>query len=763
MTSCLHPAVRRCSTRRRASALCAVVVLSWLAAPLSGQAPRALAPEAQPADIRLGALRDLDGYFPFAPAASVELWQARAEQVRQQMLVSLGLWPLPSRTPLNPVIHGRRDENGYSVEKVYFESMPGFFVTGSLYRPREKQGRLPGVLCPHGHWANGRFYDSGRAEVRNQIVQGAERFEDSGRSPLQARCMQLARMGCVVFHWDMIGYADSQQLSFDLIHGFAKQRPDMNQVQNWGLFSPQAESHLQSGMGLQSWNSMRALDFLLSLPDVDPDRIAVTGASGGGTQTFVLSALDPRVHVSFPAVMVSTAMQGGCTCENACDLRIGTGNIEFAALFAPKPLGMTAADDWTKEMATKGFPELKTHYALFGAEKQVKLVPLVHFGHNYNYVSRANMYAWFNTCLKLGWEEPIVEEDYRRLTPEELTVWDDEHPRPDGGDDFERRLLAWWHADTAQQIQAQWPRDAESLTAYQELVGRGVRSILRPVDADAEGLRWEAVSQHARSGYDEIVGLLTRPLAPRDRIGYPATMDLTHAQEQLPVLLLRPTSYAGRTCVVVSPEGKQALLDDAGQPTQPVRRLLDQGVCVCGIDLLYQGESLPSGESLTTTPSVPNPREAAAYTFGYNPTVFAERVHDITTLTAFLQQGELKSTHIDLLACPQAGHWAVAARALLGQTIRRMAADTAGFRFGHVSAIHHPDFLPGGARYDDLPGMLAMAAPAPVFLMGEGDAMPEPVASAYQAAGAPTAIQLNASQDAPARINAAIDWLLSTP
>ena len=86
----------------------------------------------------------------------------------------------------------------------------------------------------------------------------------------------------------------------------------------------------------------------------------MTGASGGGTQTFILCAIDPRVQVAFPAVMVSTAMQGGCTCENACVLRVGTGNIEFAALFAPKPLGMTAANDWTKEMATKGFPELKS-------------------------------------------------------------------------------------------------------------------------------------------------------------------------------------------------------------------------------------------------------------------------------------------------------------------------------------------------------------------------------------------------------------------
>ena len=142
----------------------------------------------------------------------------------------------------------------------------------------------------------------------------------------------------------------------------------------------------------------------------------MTGASGGGTQTFLLCAIDPRPTVAFPAVMVSTGMQGGCTCENAPLLRVDTGNVEIAALFAPKPLGMTAANDWTREMPAKGFPELKQHYALLGAPDNVMLKPLVHFEHNYNYVSRAAMYGWFNKQFKLGLPEPVVEEDYQRLT-----------------------------------------------------------------------------------------------------------------------------------------------------------------------------------------------------------------------------------------------------------------------------------------------------------------------------------------------------------
>ena len=160
----------------------------------------------------------------------------------------------------------------------------------------------------------------------------------------------------------------------------------------------------------------------------------MTGASGGGTQTMILAAIDPRVTLSFPAVMVSTAMQGGCTCENACLLRVDTGNVEFAGLFAPKPQGMTTANDWTKEMATKGFPELKQLYTLLGAPDNVMLKRGEHFPHNYNAVSRSAFYTWLNRHFKLGQKEPVIEHDYQPLPRAELTVWDEQHPAPKAAD-----------------------------------------------------------------------------------------------------------------------------------------------------------------------------------------------------------------------------------------------------------------------------------------------------------------------------------------
>jgi dienelactone hydrolase len=708
------------------------------------EAPRALPPGKAPKDVRLEPLKDLDGYFPFTPAKSLEQWAGRSERVRRQLLVCLGLWPMPTRTPLNAVIHGKIDRGDYTVEKVFFESMPGSFVTGNLYRPKGKNGPRPGVLSPHGHWADGRFHDAGAEGVRKEIVQGAERFEEGGRSPLQARCMELARLGCVVFHYDMIGYADSVQISQQLAHGFAKQRPEMNTTENWGLFSPQAEAHCQSVMGLQAWNSIRALDFLLGLPEVDPQRIGVTGASGGGTQTFVLGGIDPRPTVAFPAVMVSTAMQGGCTCENASGLRVGTGNVEFAALFAPKPLGLTSADDWTKEMSTKGFPELKQHYALVGAPDNVMLKRGEHFGHNYNYVSRAAMYAWMNKHFHLGFKEPVVEEDYRRLSREEMSVWDDQHPRPTGGADFERQLLRWWNDDAQKQLQSTW----SSADQFQKTYGGAVDVIVGRGLAEVGQTEWESLRQTEGGTWVESVGLLRH----RAR------------GEELPAVFLRPKQGAAGVVIWIDPAGKAGLWAESG-PGGPaslkpeVRKLVEAGVEVVGVDLMMQGEFLADGQPVTQTRRVKNPREAAAYTFGYNHSLFAQRVHDILSVLKHVQTREPRPRRVLLAGLNGAGHWVAAARAQAGKAVDAAAIDTAGFRFGKVLNLHDVDFLPGGAKYGDLPGLLALGAPGRLWLGGEGPQAPDLARTAYALAGAEKSLTLFAG-DSKQKAAAAVNWLL---
>jgi hypothetical protein len=109
-------------------------------------------------DIRFEKPRNLrDTFHPWTPPETPEAWQIESERIRMQLLVSNGLWPLPERTPLKAVIHGRIEKDDYVIDKVVFASRPGHYVSGLLYRPKDVAGKVPAVLSPHGHWKNGRF------------------------------------------------------------------------------------------------------------------------------------------------------------------------------------------------------------------------------------------------------------------------------------------------------------------------------------------------------------------------------------------------------------------------------------------------------------------------------------------------------------------------------------------------------------------------------------------------------------------------------
>jgi dienelactone hydrolase len=708
--------------------------------------PRSFPERQQPDDRRLGDLKAYDSYFPFDPSTSVDAWHRRAEEVRRQVLVSQGLWPLPRKTPTNAVVHGRVDRDDYTVDRVYIESYPGHFVTGSLYRPKGRSGRLPGVLCPHGHWPNGRFMTTEAKAFEKQLETGAEHFEKGGRTPLQARCVQLARMGCVVFLYDMLGYADSQQLEHR-----PGVRESMNTPENWGFFSPQAELRLQTMMGVQTYNSIRALDWLCDLPDVDPTRIGVTGASGGGTQTLVLAAVDPRVTVEFPAVMVSTAMQGGCTCENACYLRVNTGNVEIVGTFAPKPAGMTGANDWTKEIETKGYPQLQQLYELLGAKDNVLAKALVQFPHNYNAVSRAVMYTWFNKHLKLEIAEPIVERDYEPLTTEEMTVWDDAHPKPPAGDDYERSLVRQMTDDSDAQISALAPRDFDSFDKFSDVVGRAWQTMIGRSLPEADAIEHEKIEEFDRGDYLEFASVLRN-----SKLG-----------ESLPAIFFLPKNWNERVVIWAHGKGKNALYGDDGSPTRAVRRLIDAGFSVAAIDCFGTGEFSADGQEVSTQRTLKGPKHGAiadyaGYTFGYNDSLFAQRVHDLLSVISFVRHHKRQSEAVYLVALGGAGPWAAAARAIAGSSVDRAAIDTQGFRFAKLTAMNDPNFVPGSVKYGDLPALLALSAPYDLWLAGEGSAGPAIVSGTYKALEHESSLVLN---DEPAEFSAdaAVDWLLQDP
>jgi len=634
-----------------------------------------------PPDSRLGEQRTLNTFHQWTPPTTKAAWERESTRMRQQILVSNGLWPMPVKHPLKPVIHGKIDRGDYTVEKVFFASHPGHYVSGNLYKPKKIEGKIPGVLSPHGHWANGRFYDAGEKKAIDQLGKGAEEFMSGARFPLQARMAHLARMGCVVFHYDMVGNADSKQ--------FAHRA---------GFTDAEAGLRLQNFMGLQTFNSIRALDFLLSLPEVDAERIGVTGASGGGTQTFMIGAIDPRPAVAFPAVMVSTEMQGGCVCENAELLRLGLNNVAVAALFAPRPLAMSGADDWTVRLETRGLPELKQVYSHYGKASSIQVSVFAQFKHNYNQGSREVMYAWFNEHLQLGYADVANDQDFWPIDPKNLTVYDAKHPLPDDAKSSEQLRESLTEASN-QQFTKLIPKNKEQLAEYRRVVGTAAGVML-------DSGKVEEIELETSNASEEPFGDELKILR--------GTLSRKGAGEAVPYVALVPETFNGKAVLWVNDKGKSHLFDELGEPTAAVNRLLTAGIAVTSVDVFLTGEYLVEGK---TSEKMKVDSRYQGYTYGYNRTVLANRVRDILTVLAGMKKVETVQ-QIDLVGTGKAGPWVALARALAGPNVNRTVADLGDFSFSNVKSADDPMFLPGGLKYGDLPGLIALAAPANLTLAG---------------------------------------------
>jgi uncharacterized protein len=331
-------------------------------------------------------------------------WEKRAANIRKQILVGAELYPLPAKTPLKPIIGSKRTHDGYTVENVAFESMPGFFVTGNLYRPTKQQDSYAVILCPHGHF----FPDS---------VSGGGRF----RKDMQIRCAAFAKMGALVFAYDMVGWGESTQF------------------ENYKF--PQSHDSLRKEVKYQLWNSIRAIDFMLTLKGADPKRIGVTGASGGGTQTFLLAAVDKRVSVSVPVVMVACHFFGGCICESGMPIHQSekhlTNNADIAALFAPKPLLLVSdGDDWTKNNPDVEYPYIRNVYKLYGAEDMVQNSHFPKEGHDYGKTKREPVYPFMAKHLKLDLSRILdgngkIDESFVTFEQtKDMKVFTESNPRP---------------------------------------------------------------------------------------------------------------------------------------------------------------------------------------------------------------------------------------------------------------------------------------------------------------------------------------------
>jgi dienelactone hydrolase len=321
-------------------------------------------------------------------------WEKRADIIRQGILDGLQIAKLYGiKGNFNPVLSDPVKMDGYMVQNIAIESFPGFYITGNLYRPDDDQNKHAAILSPHGHWSDTEDYG---------------RFRDD----MQYRCASLARMGALVFSYDMVGYGESNQVTHDI----------------------------PIALLLQTWNSRRVLEYLLSRSDVDPERIGITGASGGATQTFILAAIDDRISVSVPAVQVSAHFFGGCTCESGMpihkSLHHQTNNVEIAALFAPKPmLVISNGSDYTHNTPRIEYPYIQRVYALYDAEHKVENAHFPAQIHDYGYDKRAVAYNFFGQHLDLGrgrlpYQNGFKEDFVTLLTRKELSVFGEHYRFP---------------------------------------------------------------------------------------------------------------------------------------------------------------------------------------------------------------------------------------------------------------------------------------------------------------------------------------------
>lgn len=656
-------------------------------------------------------VRTLNTPRTFPLISSKAQWQSRAKEIREQALVSCGLWPLPQKTPLNAQVFGRIEREDYTVEKVHFQSWPGFYVCGNLYRPRGKgNGPFPGVLNPHGHWANGRLIDTKDCSVA-------------------ARCINFAKQGMVAFSCDMVGYNDTFFANYP-----REGQPGSEFYKRHRLFAttPNCQLWGVSLMGLQVWNAIRGLDFLESLPDVDKQRLACTGASGGGTQTFMLGAIDDRLTAQAPCVMVSHTMQGGCSCENAPGLRVEYSNMEIAAAAAPRPQILVAATgDWTKMTLTVEGPAVASIYRLFDATNRLRFVRF-DFGHNYNQTSREAVYAWFDRWLLDESDAPsLAELPYQKELDKDLRVFPDEKLPADAVSD--EQLIAWLIAQQREQVAALTPQDRKSHETFKETMLPFWRHALQ-LEWPANNVRIVFKPLRQESGF-------TASEFGIQRDGDTGTLTAVHFKPSAPG---RTGTRPPRLAVLAHAQGPSAYCDAACNPTGLAKALLEKG------------DSVVVVTQFTPTPTAD---PFANFYTTYNRTLLQERVRDLVTTCSIIRGlGRGKVTPVQVVLCGEggAGLWAL----LAAPAADAVAADCAALRTSDDQAFLSPDlFCPSLRALGDFETAALLAAPHPLLLHNTGaDFAAQQVEQGYRVLGRSRSLRIDTS---PADQETLLRWLRS--
>ena len=590
----------------------------------------------------------------------------RKRYLRERMIASLG--SLPERTPLNARVTGFIDRQDFRIEKIVFESQPRFFVTANLYLPKTGRPPYPAILFPLGHEAGAKAH-----------------------SAWQQALVSFARKGFVGLAWDTICQGERIQL-------YDEDLKDSKVLRSTTEHTIQGIQCLLVGDSLARytvWDGIRALDYLLSRPEVDPQRVGCTGNSGGGTHTAYLAALEDRIHVAAPSCYITSWMRlletiGPQDAEQCLPpwLADGLDHGDFILAFAPKPYLMLTAirDFFSITGARETFREVKSVYERLGAGEKMSMFE-ADDGHGYTPPRRLASYGWFSRWLKGAGEEQ-TEPEVTVLPEEELFSTPTGVVATSlGGETVftlnQKRLEAaavkpGGAADVARMIEFQPRKDPVPVRSF----GRIERS----------GYRIEKLVYESEPGI------------------------------QLPSLLYIPESPAGRkpAAIYVHSQGKAAAHAD-------VESLVGAGLVILAIDARGWGETAPdAGQQGSDWPSYFGDYNGAMTALLTGKPLVAMRAEDIVRgIDLVAHRAEVDATRISVFGRDGAAVPTLYAAAF-DSRVRQAALEgmLVSYRAVISQRIHRGVFenvVRGALRLYDLPDLAAWMAPRRVLLVDAVD------------------------------------------
>jgi hypothetical protein len=454
---------------------------------------------------------------------------------------------------------------------------------------------------------------------------------------------------------------------------------------NFATNDPACQLWSISLMGLQLWDSVRALDFLASLPEADKKRLAMTGESGGGTQTFILGAVDKRLAAQAPVVMVSHTMQGGCVCENMPGLRVEFSNVEIAAAACPRPQILVASSkDWTKTTLTMEGPAIGHVYELFHEPEKLRYARF-DAPHNYNQNSREAVYQWFDRWLLNKPDQPVKELACRKEPDVDLRVF------PDGKLPLDAVSQTELIEILIKQHQSRWralePKDGPSLQKFKKVAEPAWKHTLQlgwPKESVKSGVKLKMMKADFTSTELQV-----------GRAGEAAEIDVWH--------FIPARGKPARTRVVlVHPDGTKPYMNGLDEPIGLARDLLDRG-----FELVVAGD----------LPKVDTRDQLSLFHTTYNRTQLQETARNLISICKEAENLDSRKARVVLCGSGRAGLWCLPAAPAASAVI----ADCAQLDASRDENLLAPDlFCPGIRNIGTFTGAAMLAAPHPLLLHNVG-------------------------------------------